>query len=45
MVNVAAWVLKYVFNTKISEKNIVFNKVDLEQFYKQNKAQDEETRN
>jgi CBS domain containing-hemolysin-like protein len=43
MVNVAAWVLKYVFNTNISEKNIVFNKVDLEQFYRQNKAQDEET--
>lgn len=43
LVNIAAWILKYVFNTKISEKNIVFNKVDLEHFYKQNKTQDEET--
>lgn len=43
LVNIAVWVLKYVFNTKISEKYIVFNKVDLEHFYRQNKTLDEET--
>lgn len=43
LVNIAAWVLKYVFNIKISEKNITFNKADLEHFYRQNSSQDEES--
>jgi putative hemolysin len=43
LVNVGVWILRYVFNVRISEKNIVFNKVDLEHFYRQNKTQDEES--
>ena len=42
LVNIAAWILKYVFNIKLSEKNIIFNKADLEHFFRQNKSQDEE---
>jgi CBS domain containing-hemolysin-like protein len=43
LVNIAAWILKYVFNIKLSEKNIIFNKADLEHFFRQSKAQDEES--
>lgn len=41
-VNISSWVLKYVFNLRVDEKNIVFNKIDLEQFFQQGKAQDDE---
>ena len=43
LVNIAAWILKYVFNVKLSEKNIIFNKADLEHFFRQNKSQDEDS--
>ena len=43
LVKVAVWILKYVFNVRLTEKNIALNSVDLENFYQQNKPQDEET--
>jgi len=41
-VGIAQWVLKYIFNLKIGDKSTVFNKVDLEYFFHQNKELDEE---
>jgi len=41
-VSIAQWVLKYIFNVHIKDKNEVFSKVDLEHFYQQNKEQDDE---
>jgi CBS domain containing-hemolysin-like protein len=41
-VDVAEWVLKYIFNVKLNEKKDVFTKVDLEHFVQQSKNHDEE---
>jgi putative hemolysin len=41
-VDVAEWVLKYLFNVKLNEKKDVFTKVDLEHFVQQSKNHDEE---
>jgi putative hemolysin len=41
-VNVAEWMLKYVFNVRINEKREVFSKIDLENFLAQAKNNDEE---
>lgn len=43
LVNLASWLLKYVFNVRVSEKVFAFSKVDAENYYQQNKAQDEES--
>ncbi len=41
-VDMAEWILKYVFNVRLNEKKEVFTRVDLEHFLQQNKNQDEE---
>ena len=41
-VNMAEWMLKYIFNVKISDKKEIFSKVDLEHYLQQNKMLNEE---
>ncbi len=41
-VNLSQWLLKYVFNVRVNEKNEAFTKVDLEHFFQQTKEQDED---
>jgi putative hemolysin len=41
-VQMAEWILKYIFNVKVSERREVFTKVDLENFLAQTKNHDEE---
>ena len=41
-VNIAEWILIYVFNVKLNEKRDVFSKIDLESFIQQSKNHDEE---
>ncbi|TXT33331.1 MAG: hypothetical protein FD136_945 [Chitinophagaceae bacterium] len=43
MVNISQWILKYVFNVRVNNRNEVFSKVDLEHFFQQTKEQDEES--
>jgi putative hemolysin len=42
LVTIAEWILKYVFNVRVHDRNEAFGKGDLEHFYQQNKDQDEE---
>jgi putative hemolysin len=39
-VNIAEWILKYIFNIKIHTKKEVFSKIDLEHFIQQSKDRD-----
>ena len=41
-VNIAEWMLQYVFNVKLNTNKDAFSKVDLEHFMQQNKHPDEE---
>ncbi len=41
-VNIAEWILKYIFNVRLNEKKDVFTKIDLEHFILQSKNHDEE---
>lgn len=41
-VSIAEWILKYIFNVKISDRKEVFSKVDLEHYLQQNKMHNEE---
>ncbi len=41
-VDVAEWMLKYLFNVKISQNKTMFSKVDLEHFLQQSKNHEEE---
>lgn len=41
-VDISQWILKYVFNMHLSNRNDAFNKVDLEHFFQQTKDQDED---
>ena len=41
-VNIAEWLLKYLFNVKLNEKKDVFSKIDLEHFIQQSKMNEEE---
>lgn len=41
-VDLSQWILKYVFNMHLSNRNDAFNKVDLEHFFQQTKDQDED---
>jgi len=41
-VDIAEWILKYVFNVKINQKKAMFSKVDLEHFMQQSKGHEEE---
>lgn len=42
LVTIAEWILKYIFNVRVHDRNEAFGKGDLEHFYQQNKDQDEE---
>lgn len=42
LVNVAEWILKYVFNVRVHDNSTAFGKGDLEHFFQQNKDQDED---
>lgn len=42
MVNLAEWILRYVFNIKFSNKKEAFSKIDLEHFLQQSKHHDDE---
>lgn len=42
LVTIAEWILKYIFNVRVHDRNEAFSKGDLEHFYQQNKDQDEE---
>jgi putative hemolysin len=44
-VNIAEWLLKYLFNVKITEKKEAFSKTDLEYFVQQHNVDDEDTSN
>ena len=41
-VSIAQWILTYIFNMRVNNKNEAFSKVDLEHFFQQTKDQDEE---
>jgi len=41
-VNIAEWILKYIFNVKINEQRAAFSRGDLEHYYQQAKEADEE---
>jgi putative hemolysin len=41
-VDIAEWILKYIFNVKLNEKKEVYTKIDLEHFIQQSKHHDEE---
>ena len=41
-VNIAEWILRYIFNVRLNEKKEVFTKIDLEHFLQQSKHHDEE---
>ena len=41
-VNLAEWILKFIFNVRLNEKKEMFNKIDLEHFIQQIKNHDEE---
>ena len=41
-VSIAEWILRYIFNVKISERKEVFSKIDLEHYVQQNKMHSEE---
>ena len=41
-VEIAEWILKYIFNVRLNEKKEVFTKIDLEHFIQQSKNHDEE---
>ena len=41
-VAIAHWILTYIFNVRMNNKNEAFSKVDLEHFFQQTKDQDEE---
>lgn len=42
LVNIAQWILRYIFNVRVNEKNEAFTKIDLEHFFQQTKEQSEE---
>ncbi len=41
-VDIAQWILKYLFNVHLKDRNEAFTKVDLEHFFQQTKEQDED---
>ena len=42
LVNVAEWILKYVFNVRIHDRNATMGKSDMEHFFLQNKVSDDD---
>lgn len=45
LVDIAEWILKYIFNVKIHTKKVMFSKVDLEHFMLQSSSHEEEDSN
>jgi len=43
LVSISEWILKYIFNLRVKDRNEAFGKGDLELFYQQNKDQDEDS--
>jgi putative hemolysin len=43
LVSIAEWILKYVFNVRVKDRNEAFGKGDLEHFFQQSKDQDEDS--
>ena len=43
LVSIAEYILKYVFNVRVKDRNEAFGKGDLEHFFQQNKDQDQES--
>ena len=43
LVSVAEWILKYIFNVRVSDRNDAFGKGDPEHFFHQNHEQDEDS--
>src|SRR5215210_139402 len=43
LVSIAEWILKYIFNVRVNDRNDAFGKGDLERFFYQNKDQDEDS--
>lgn len=41
-VEIAEWILRYIFNVKVSDKKDAFSKIDLEHFVSQSKSHEEE---
>lgn len=41
-VDISQWILKYLFNVRLNDRNEAFTKVDLEHFFQQTKEQDED---
>lgn len=41
-VNISQWILTYMFNVRVNDRNDAFTKVDLEHFFQQTKEQDED---
>jgi CBS domain containing-hemolysin-like protein len=41
-VNISQWILKYLFNVRLDEKEEAFSHVDLEHFFQQTKEQDDD---
>lgn len=41
-VNISQWILTYLFNVRVNDRNDAFSKVDLEHFFQQTKEQDED---
>ncbi|MEN9686432.1 MAG: hypothetical protein RLZZ28_2218 [Bacteroidota bacterium] len=42
-VNISQWILQYIFNVRVNDRNDAFTKVDLEHFFQQTKEQDEDS--
>lgn len=42
LVNIAEWILRYVFNVRVNNRNEAFGKGDLEHFFQLNKDKDED---
>jgi CBS domain containing-hemolysin-like protein len=43
LVTLAEWILKYVFNVRVKDRNDAFSKGDLEHFFQQSRDQDEDS--
>jgi putative hemolysin len=43
LVSIAEWILKYIFNVRVIDRNEAFGKGDLEHFFQQNKDYDEDS--
>ncbi|MBI2283974.1 MAG: HlyC/CorC family transporter [Bacteroidetes bacterium] len=42
-VDISQWILKYLFNVRVKDRDDAFTKIDLEHFFQQSKEQDEDS--